>query len=97
MLYGAEVDGVVSSEVLKEPIDWKKVKFVELKTSALIRDSRGMEQTIKNKFIKWWSQSSLVDVDHLLCGFRTNNGIVVELKSYKLQELVNSSKVRTKT
>lgn len=92
LLYVAEMDGVLAKEELQEPIDWAKQEFVELKTS-LRPENHNQRRNFQQKILKWWCQSFLVGIDKIYCGFRDNHGIVSEVKSYKLKELVDMSKV----
>ncbi|XP_046426717.1 decapping and exoribonuclease protein-like [Neodiprion fabricii] len=92
LLYGAEMDGVSSNEVLREPIDWKGVKFVELKTSRVIENRRQEENFRRYKLIKWWCQSFLVGIENVCCGFRDDDGIVRNLTNYSVPEMTRMSK-----
>lgn len=93
LLYGAEMDGVSSEKVLAEPINWKGVKFVELKTSRNVETRRQEENLKKFKLIKWWCQSFLVGIENVICGFRDDHGIVRNLTTYQVAEMPRMSKV----
>ena len=64
-----------------------KEEFVEFKTSVLIESPRQETTFRKFKTIKWWTQSFLVGISTLICGFRDNDGIVEVLKSYRIKDL----------
>ena len=39
------------------------------------------------KMLKWWAQSFLIGIPKIVCGFRTDEGIVERLQVYETQEL----------
>ncbi|KAI5461313.1 RAI1 like PD-XK nuclease-domain-containing protein [Mariannaea sp. PMI_226] len=86
---GGEVDAVWDSkpQVKGSPINW-----VELKTSAEIRNAGDMEN-FHRKLMKYWIQSFLLGVPKIIVGFRTRDGILVnveEIETQKIPETVNS-------
>ncbi|XP_001605161.1 decapping and exoribonuclease protein [Nasonia vitripennis] len=86
LLYGAEMDGVCSRDVVREPVNWKYLKFVELKTNRVIKNSY-QEQNYRRKLLKWWCQSFLVGIDEVIYGTRTDQGKVFELDNVKVTEM----------
>ncbi|KAJ5612360.1 hypothetical protein N7510_005554 [Penicillium lagena] len=66
MILGGEVDA--------DPVHW-----VELKTSAEIRNDRDMVK-YERKLLKFWAQSFLLGVPKIIVGFRDQNGIVRSLE-----------------
>lgn len=64
----------------EDPIHW-----VELKTSAEIRNDRDMLK-YERKLLKFWAQSFLLGVPKIIVGFRDQNGIV-----HRLEELETAS------
>jgi RAT1-interacting protein len=69
------------------PINW-----VELKTSAEIRNAGGMEN-FKRKLMKYWIQSFLLGVPRIVVGFRTQDGILVEareMETHRIPDMVNA-------
>lgn len=94
-MYCAEIDGVISDKTLKEPIDWNnnQVKFVEVKTTHL-RMLKNEYKFKMNKLRDFWSQIYFTNADHVLCGFRNDEGLVTKMHSYNLQELESKSKVK---
>ncbi|KAI2791616.1 Decapping nuclease rai1 [Penicillium oxalicum] len=73
MVLGGEVDA-------EDPIHW-----VELKTSAEIRNDRDMVK-YERKLLKFWAQSFLLGVPKIIVGFRDQHGIV-----HRLEELETAS------
>lgn len=57
----------------EDPINW-----VELKTSAEIRNDRDMVK-FERKLLKFWAQSFLLGVPRIIIGFRDQDGIVRRL------------------
>ncbi|KAJ1329490.1 RAT1-interacting protein [Microdochium nivale] len=76
---GGEVDAIWDSKPAEQgkPINW-----VELKTSAEIRDERGMAN-FERKLMKFWIQSFLLGVPKIIVGFRTQGGILSKLEEIK--------------
>ena len=58
-----------------KPCDGSPVNWVELKTSADIRNDRDMI-TFERKLMKFWIQSFLLGVPKIIVGFRTPDGIL---------------------
>jgi RAT1-interacting protein len=58
-----------------KPQDGSPVNWVELKTSADIRNDRDMV-TFERKLMKFWIQSFLLGVPKIIVGFRTPDGIL---------------------
>lgn len=98
LVFGAESDGVsceTDTEKLAADMETEQVieylnsvAFVELKTSAITKTGKQKFNFRKYKSLRWWVQSHLVGVDKVVCGYRDDNGIVKELKSYSLADLV---------
>lgn len=76
MILGGEVDAVwdCKPERKEDPIHW-----VELKTSAEIRNERDMLK-YERKLLKFWAQSFLLGVPTIIVGFRDQDGIVRRLE-----------------
>jgi RAT1-interacting protein len=69
------------------PINW-----VELKTSAEIRGPGDLE-AFHRKLMKYWIQSFLLGVPKIIVGFRTRDGVLVdvqEIETHSIPETVNS-------
>ncbi|KAK5627212.1 hypothetical protein RRF57_002927 [Xylaria bambusicola] len=73
---GGEVDAIWDSKPSQKgaPINW-----VELKTSAEIRDGRG-RTNFDRKLMKFWIQSFLLGVPKIIVGFRSQDGILTKLE-----------------
>ncbi|KAJ5375376.1 hypothetical protein N7517_007382 [Penicillium concentricum] len=76
MILGGEVDAIWDSKPSRkeDPINW-----VELKTSAQIRNDRDMMK-YERKLLKFWAQSFLLGVPKIIVGFRDENGICRSLE-----------------
>jgi RAT1-interacting protein len=70
------------------PINW-----VELKTSAEIRDERGM-QNFERKLMKFWIQSFLLGVPKIIVGFRSQAGILTKLEEIQTASIPDTAKKR---
>ncbi|GAB1215058.1 decapping endonuclease targeting mRNA [Aspergillus terreus] len=82
LIIGGEVDAVwdCKPDRKEDPIHW-----VELKTSAEIRNDRDMLK-YERKLLKFWAQSFLLGVPKIIVGFRDQYGIV-----HRLEELETAS------
>lgn len=85
---GGEVDAIWDSKPAQKgsPINW-----VELKTSAEIRGPGDMEN-FHRKLMKYWIQSFLLGVPKIIVGFRSRDGILLnvqEIETQKIPETVN--------
>ncbi|RYO86400.1 hypothetical protein DL766_006976 [Monosporascus sp. MC13-8B] len=76
MCLGGEVDAIWDSKPAEKgaPINW-----VELKTSAEIRDERCMGN-FERKLMKFWIQSFLLGVPKIIVGFRSQQGILTKIE-----------------
>lgn len=61
------------------PTNW-----VELKTSASIRDDRDMAN-FERKLMKFWIQSFLLGVPKIIVGFRSQDGVLEKLEEIKTE------------
>ena len=94
LLYGAEMDGICSKDVVNEPVDWKTLKFIELKTNRVITNAR-QDENYRKKLLKWWCQSFLVGIEEVICGTRTDQGKVFKVESIKVSDMPKMCKVNT--
>ncbi|ORY71622.1 RAI1 like PD-XK nuclease-domain-containing protein [Pseudomassariella vexata] len=83
MCLGGEVDALWDSKPMAHgaPINW-----VELKTSAEIRDDRGMAN-FERKLMKFWIQSFLLGVPRIIVGFRSQRGILTKIEEIKTESI----------
>ncbi|TQV92144.1 hypothetical protein V2A60_004443 [Cordyceps javanica] len=85
---GGEVDAIWDSKPAQKgsPINW-----VELKTSAEIRGPGDVEN-FHRKLMKYWIQSFLLGVPKIIVGFRSRDGILLdvqEIETQRIPETVN--------
>ncbi|ODH48137.1 decapping nuclease rai1 [Paracoccidioides brasiliensis] len=83
IVLGGEVDAVwdCKPEKKDEPINW-----VELKTSAEIRNDRDMLK-YERKLLKFWAQSFLLGVPKIIVGFREEHGILLRLEEMSTHDI----------
>lgn len=81
VIIGGEVDGVIDykPEDNSLPVNW-----VELKTSAEIRNDRD-QMKFERKLLKFWAQSFLLGVPKIIVGFRTQQGLLERLEELDVQ------------
>ncbi|RAL58495.1 hypothetical protein DID88_005199 [Monilinia fructigena] len=72
LVIGGEVDGIYKGSKSE---DGKSTEWVELKTSVTPRH-RGDEQNFEKKLLKFWLQSFLLGVPHIIVGKRSPDGIL---------------------
>lgn len=87
---GGEVDAIWDSKPVQKgsPINW-----VELKTSAEIRGQGDMDN-FHRKLMKYWIQSFLLGVPKIIVGFRSRDGILLdvqEIETQRIPETVNGT------
>lgn len=70
------------------PINW-----IELKTSAEIRDDRGM-QNFERKLMKFWIQSFLLGVPKIIVGFRSQQGFLTKLEEIQTTKIPDTASKR---
>ncbi|KAF4223740.1 hypothetical protein CNMCM6457_000022 [Aspergillus fumigatiaffinis] len=88
LIIGGEVDAVwdCKPDRKEDPINW-----VELKTSAEIRNDRDMIK-YERKLLKFWAQSFLLGVPKIIVGFRDHHGIVHRLEELETASIPNKVK-----
>ncbi|CAH0699004.1 unnamed protein product [Spodoptera exigua] len=102
VVYGAEMDGIrCDKETVNKPpselgpeaiVKYLSTKeFIELKTNRHIEHPKQETSFRRFKAKKWWCQSFLAGIDTILCGYRNDDGIVEELKYWKIRDLVKMS------
>ncbi|KAJ8734003.1 hypothetical protein PYW07_014554 [Mythimna separata] len=102
IVYGAEMDGIrCDKEAVAKPpaelgpeaiVNYLSTKeFIELKTNRHIENNRQETSFRRFKSKKWWCQSFLAGVDTILCGYRNDDGIVEELKTWQIKDLIKIS------
>ncbi|KAL2837276.1 RAI1-domain-containing protein [Aspergillus pseudodeflectus] len=88
LVLGGEVDAIWDSKPdrKEDPINW-----VELKTSAEIRNDRDMLK-YERKLLKFWAQSFLLGVPRIVVGFRDQEGIVRRLEEVETANIPSTVK-----
>ncbi|KAK5061590.1 decapping endonuclease targeting mRNA [Exophiala bonariae] len=81
MIIGGEVDAVSDHkpEDKSQPINW-----VELKTSAIVRNERDQIK-LERKLLKFWAQSFLLGVPKIVVGYRSQQGMLERLEELDTQ------------
>lgn len=85
ILMGAEVDccrDVKPTDSLAQPSN-----YIELKTSRIIQTERNQYSFDRYKLLKFWAQSFLVGVPRVICGFRDDDGQILDVVQYKTLEI----------
>jgi RAT1-interacting protein len=62
------------------------IRWVELKTSATVRNDRDMLK-YERKLLKFWVQSFLLGVPRIIVGFRSPDGILERLENLETQTI----------
>lgn len=78
-----------------KPSDDSPINWVELKTSADIRNDRDMI-TFERKLMKFWIQSFLLGVPKIIVGFRTPDGILKRVEEMDTASIPGTVKRRGK-
>ncbi|XP_013099876.2 decapping nuclease DXO homolog [Stomoxys calcitrans] len=93
LLYGAEMDGVVSDQPLQLNYDKpiiEHLKFVELKTRQAHSNERQRTSFLRHKSRNWWCQSFLVGIEDLYVGIRNEKGLVRSIEHVETRSLPKS-------
>lgn len=93
LLYSFEIEAIDSDKVLQEPVDWEKVKYVELRTHKLDSYLNRFRDFCKFKLRGTWTKSYFTKTNQVVFGFQDNHGIVSELQSYTMAEVKELGKV----
>lgn len=92
ILYGAEMDGVISNEPCRNLDDLKKLPMVEVKVKRRETNERQISNFYRFKARNWWLQSFLVGIDSIHVGVRNDDGIVEEVKRIPIRDLADEAK-----
>lgn len=94
ILYGAEMDGIESDQMLDlNSIDLNRCKFIELKVKLREQHARQRQNYQRFKLRNWWAQCFLVNVQKVIVGTRTQDGIVDELTEMKVKDIPKQCQV----
>ncbi|OGM41597.1 protein rai1 [Aspergillus bombycis] len=88
LIIGGEVDAVWDCKPTRKE---DGIHWVELKTSAEIRNDRDMLK-YERKLLKFWAQSFLLGVPKIIVGFRDQRGIVHRLEELETASIPNKVK-----
>lgn len=93
LLYEAIMDGAYSKKKFTEPLPLEELEFVEVKTSKIITADNQRKTMEKFKFFNWFCSNYVVGIENVICGFRNEDGIVEQIKEYKVSDLGNNFRV----
>ncbi|KAL6719596.1 decapping endonuclease targeting mRNA [Lecanora helva] len=88
MIIGGEVDALWDCKPTKQE---DAVNWVELKTSAEIKDERE-KLKYERKLLKFWIQSFLLGVPKIIVGFRSKDGVLERLEELDTASIPNMVK-----
>ncbi|XP_072288051.1 decapping and exoribonuclease protein [Pyxicephalus adspersus] len=83
VLLSGEVDCVDASATNPSPPS----NYVELKTSAQIRNQHQQRSFNRYKLLKWWCQSFLLGIPLIVAGFRNQQGRIESLQNYRTADI----------
>lgn len=93
-MYGAEMDGILSDEILDlDTVDLNKLHFVELKVKLKEERENQKRNYLKFKLRNWWCQCFLVNIKRIIVGIRNQNGIVHQLTDVDVHSIPKQVKV----
>jgi RAT1-interacting protein len=92
ILYGAEMDGVVSKNEIKTIEELRKVPLVEVKVKRRETSERQLNNFYKFKARNYWLQSFLVGIEAIHIGVRNDDGVVEDVKRVPIKELSDEAK-----
>ncbi|KAJ8068243.1 hypothetical protein OCU04_003811 [Sclerotinia nivalis] len=90
LVIGGEVDGIYKGSKSE---DGKSTEWVELKTTMTPRH-RGDEQNFDKKLLKFWLQSFLLGVPHIIVGRRSPDGILQSIERINTAQIPGMVKKR---
>lgn len=93
LLYGAEMDGIYSHEIVQDTIVGKNVQFVEMKTLFFKKFKNG-KLTEEDKQLLWWAQIYPVGIQSIICGLRDMNGIIKRVEKIDFYRSSDDIKVK---
>ncbi|GES96748.1 RAI1-domain-containing protein [Rhizophagus clarus] len=85
LIMGADVDCLID---VKPPYPENPInKYIELKTSKILKNERDTFVFERYKLIKFWAQSFLIGIPKIIIGFRDDDGNLCSLKEIKTLEI----------
>lgn len=83
LLYAAEVDCLDVNKSSDELMS----SFVEIKTTREMNHVNQQRNFAKFKLIKWWAQSYLVGINHIICGYKNEDHLVTQIERMNVDEI----------
>lgn len=94
LLYGAEMDGIDSSETVDmNTVDLNSLNFVELKVKLKEERENQHRNYLRFKLRNWWCQSFLVNIRNIIVGTRNRVGIVTQITELDVRSFPKEAKV----
>lgn len=94
MLYGAEMDGVLSSEKIDlETANLNDYEFTELKLKLKASRPNQIHNYHRYKLRNWWCQSYLTGVRNIIVGTRTDKGILNTVEEVRMSKIPRLAEV----
>ncbi|ODM90670.1 Decapping and exoribonuclease protein [Orchesella cincta] len=92
LLYAAEVDGIIVKDgnegnPKKQPELIQSSELVEIKTTRQFPSSEMPHKFRRFNLRKWWCQCFTAGISQVVVGFRDDDGMVEEVKSYPVDQL----------
>ncbi|XP_023296820.2 decapping nuclease DXO homolog [Lucilia cuprina] len=91
LLYGAEMDGIVSDQPVQlnydKPNNLDTLKYVELKVRQRNLNAFQYKSFLQHKTRNWWCQSFLVGIQDLYVGMRNEKGFVHDIERMEMRSL----------
>ncbi|XP_070394410.1 decapping and exoribonuclease protein-like [Dermacentor albipictus] len=87
IIIGGEVDAIDPSVLTDSSQQRSMAKYVELKTTALVRNERQLWNMRRYKLWKWWSQSYIMGTKRVVCGCRDKEGFVRSLMQFDVDTM----------
>lgn len=88
------MDGIESNQMLDlNTVDLNRCNFVELKVKLREQNARQHQNYQRFKLRNWWCQCFLVNVQKVIVGTRTQDGIVDELTEMNVKDFPKQCQV----
>lgn len=92
ILYGAETDGVISTQKCETLEDLRRSSLVEVKVKRRESNERQLQNFYRFKARNWWLQSFIVGINTIHVGVRNDEGIVDEVTAVPIKVLSDEAK-----
>ncbi|XP_067631256.1 decapping and exoribonuclease protein Rai1 [Eurosta solidaginis] len=91
VLYGAEMDGVISEQPIlldgENATSLENLKFIELKVRQGTLNKSQLQSYNRHKTRNWWCQSFLVGIKDIYVGMRNDQGMVDRIEHTEVRSL----------